>query len=97
MIWYSSCYVEFFNAARVWFNEIVNAPVIYYPAALTYPVILVTTLMLISTPSGLDRLRHFVCRLLPRRLIQPPADHVLLEAPPEPLAYAHALTGSSPS
>ena len=46
---------------------------------------------------GLDRLRHFVCRLLPRRLLQPPADRVLLEAPPEPLADAHALTGSSPN
>ena len=38
----------------------------------------------------------FACRLLPRQLIQPPADRVLLEAPLEPLADAHALTGSRP-
>ena len=39
------CYMDCFNAVRVWFNEIVNSPVIYYPAALTYPVILVATVI----------------------------------------------------
>ena len=39
------CYVECFNAARVWFDEIVNSPIIYYPASVVYPLLFAATVI----------------------------------------------------